>query len=439
MELKELMKESGIVGAGGAGFPSYAKLADGADTLVINGAECEPLLYTDYILLQKEMPTVLSGIQAVLDYAKIPCALLCVKEHTAIRLKLKDGTKLADRIILRTLPDVYPMGDEISLIYQATGRVVRPGNLPITAGVIVLNVETFYNIAVKLKRGENLTEKYLTIAGNIPEAIVVKVPIGVTVAELFNKNSIIIPEGHIVLDGGPSMGKVIDPDSAVITKTTKGLLILPENCEAAQSKFLDGDKSIARAETACCQCTRCTDMCPRHLLGYPLEPHKMVRTAKGAATVLPEMVISATLCCGCGICESLACCQGISPKAVINEYKALLAKNKMRYVGKEDVYPAPERGWRMVPSERWANTLGVARFDKVGKYIGQQTNYSRVEILLRQHIGAPSVPSVEDGVYVKKGDKIAEAAEGLSLPQYASISGKVSVYSDRIIIEKDEA
>ncbi|MBQ9113749.1 MAG: 4Fe-4S dicluster domain-containing protein [Clostridia bacterium] len=439
MELKELMKESGIVGAGGAGFPSYAKLADGADTLVINGAECEPLLYTDYILLQKEMPTVLSGIQAVLDYAKIPCALLCVKEHTAIRLKLKDGTKLADRIILRTLPDVYPMGDEISLIYQATGRVVRPGNLPITAGVIVLNVETFYNIAVKLKRGENLTEKYLTIAGNIPEAIVVKVPIGVTVAELFNKNSIIIPEGHIVLDGGPSMGKVIDPDSAVITKTTKGLLILPENCEAAQSKFLDGDKSIARAETACCQCTRCTDMCPRHLLGYPLEPHKMVRTAKGAATVLPEMVISATLCCGCGICESLACCQGISPKAVINEYKALLAKNKMRYVGKEDVYPAPERGWRMVPSERWANTLGVARFDKVGKYIGQQTNYSRVEILLRQHIGAPSVPCVEDGVYVKKGDKIAEAAEGLSLPQYASISGKVSVYSDRIIIEKDEA
>ena len=438
MDLKELMKESGIVGAGGAGFPSYAKLADGADTLVVNGAECEPLLYTDYVLLQKEMPTVLSGIQAVLDYAKIPCALLCVKEHTAVRLKLKDGTKLADRIILKTLPDVYPMGDEISLIYQATGRVVRPGNLPITAGVIVLNVETFYNIAVKLKRGTNLTEKYLTIAGNIPEAIVVKVPIGVTVSELFDKNSIIIPEGHIVLDGGPSMGKVIDPDSAVVTKTTKGLLILPENCEAVQSKFLDGDKSIARAETACCQCTRCTDMCPRHLLGYPLEPHKMVRTAKGAATVLPEMVLSATLCCGCGICESLACCQGISPKAVINEYKALLAKNKLRYVGKEDVSPAQEREWRMVPSERWANILGVARFDKVGKYIGEQTSYARVEILLRQHIGAPSVPCVEDGTYVNKGDKIAEAAEGLSLPQYASIAGKVSVYGDRIIIEKDE-
>ena len=436
MDLKEIMKNAGIVGAGGAGFPSYAKLADGADTLVVNGAECEPLLYTDYILLKKEMPMVLSGIKAVMDYAKIPCALLCVKEHTAVRLKLKDGAKLSDRIILKTLPDVYPMGDEISLIYQATGRVVKPGNLPITSGVIVLNVETLYNVARAVKMGESVTEKYVTIGGDIPEAIVVKVPIGTSVAELFEKNSITIPEGYTVLDGGPSMGKVIDPENAVITKTTKGLLILPDNCEAILSKYLDGEKSIARAETACCQCTRCTDMCPRHLLGYPLEPHKMVRTAKSAVTIMPEMVLSATLCCGCGICESLACCQGISPKAVINEYKALLGKNKMRYVGKDEVSPAIERDWRMVPSERWANVLGVAKFDKLAKYIGEQT-YNKVEILLRQHIGAPSVPCVTDGEIVKKGDKIADAAEGLSLPQYASISGRVTVFDgEKIVIER---
>ena len=436
MDLKEIMKNAGIVGAGGAGFPSYAKLADGADTLVVNGAECEPLLYTDYVLLKKEMPMVLSGIKAVIEYAKIPCALLCVKEHTAVKLKLKDGTKLADRIILKTLPDVYPMGDEISLIYQATGRVVKPGNLPITAGVIVFNVETLYNVARAMKTGEPVTEKYLTIGGDIPQAVVVKVPIGTSVAELFEKNSITIPEGYTVLDGGPSMGKVIDPENAVITKTTKGLLILPNTCEAIMSKYLDGDKSIARAETACCQCTRCTDMCPRHLLGYPLEPHKMVRTAKSAVSIMPEMVLSATLCCGCGICESLACCQGISPKAVINEYKSLLAKNKMRYVAREEVFPAVERDWRMVPSERWANVLGIAKFDKVATYIGEQ-KYERVEILLRQHIGAPSVPCVADGDVVNKGDKIAESAEGLSLPQYASISGRVMVFDgEKIVIER---
>jgi len=439
MNLKELMREKGIVGAGGAGFPSYAKLADGADTLVINGAECEPLLYTDLVILQKEMPLVLLGIRSVLEEAKIPQALLCVKEHTAKRLRLKDGTKLADRIILKTLPDVYPMGDEISLIYEATGRVVRPGNLPITAGVIVFNVETMLCVGEAVKFSLPVTKKWVTIAGNLPEAVVVKVPIGTSVAELFERNSITIPEGHVVLDGGPSMGKVIDPESAVITKTTKGLLILPEECEAVRSKFIDGDKSIARAETACCQCTRCTDLCPRHLLGYALEPHKMVRTAKSAVTIMPEMVLSATLCCGCGLCETLACSQGISPRAVINEYKGLLAKNKLRYVGKTDVSPLPEREYRMIPSERWASVLGVAKYDKVGKYIGEQGDFSKAEILLRQHIGAPSVPCVADGDLVSAGDKIAEAADGLSLPQYASVGGRVSVYSDRIIIEKDKA
>ncbi len=439
MDLKELMKEAGIVGAGGAGFPSYAKIADGASVLVINGAECEPLLYTDYILLQKELPLVLSGIASVLEYAGIPRALLCVKEHTAKRLRWSDGGKLADKIFLKVLPDVYPMGDEISLIYQATGKVVRPGNLPITAGVIVYNVETMYNVALAQKRNLPLTEKWLTIAGDVPEAIVVKVPIGTPINELFEKNSIVVPEGYTVLDGGPSMGKVIDPERAVVTKTTKGLLILPDNCEAVRTKYIDDEKSIARAETACCQCTRCTDMCPRGLLGYPLEPHKMVRTAKSAVSIMPEMVLAATLCCGCGVCESLACSQGISPKAVINEYKALLGKNKLRYVGKVEVSPAPEREYRMVPSERWASILGVARFDKVGKYIGEQKDFSRVEILLRQHIGAPSIPVVSDGERVSAGDKIAAAAEGLSLPQYAPIEGVVSVYSDKIIIEKDKA
>lgn len=436
MNLKEIMKQAGIVGAGGAGFPSYAKLAEGCDTLVINGAECEPLLYTDYVLLHKEIDMVLSGISAVLEYANIPRALLCVKEHTAVRLKWKDGSKLADKIILKTLPDVYPMGDEISLIYQATERVVKPGNLPITAGVIVYNVETMYNLAAAIKYAAPLTQKWLTIGGDIPTPIVVKVPIGTPIAELFDKNGITVPEGYTVLDGGPSMGKVIDVEKAVVTKTTKGLLILPDSCEAILSKQINGEMSIARAETACCQCTRCTDMCPRALLGYPLEPHKMVRTAKSAVVALPQMVLSASLCCGCGVCESLACCQGISPKAVINEYKALLAKNKMRYVGKEEVQPAPEREYRMIPSERWASVLGVAKYDKLPKYVGAQTDFSKVEILLSQHIGAPSVATVKDGDMVQKGDKIADSAEGLSLPQYASICGKAYVYEKKIIIEK---
>ena len=437
MDIKEIMKDAGIVGAGGAGFPSYAKLAEGANTLLVNGAECEPLLYTDYIILKRELPLVLKGIQAVLTAGNIPKALLCVKDHTAKRLHWQEGQVLAEKISVKILPDVYPMGDEISMIYQATGKVVKAGNLPITAGVIVYNVETLYNVGVAMKFSAKVTMKWLTVGGNVPEPFVVKVPVGTPVRDLFDAYGVDVPDGHCVLDGGPSMGKLIDVDTAIVTKTTKGLLILPENIPAVETKRINVELSIARAETACCQCVRCTDLCPRGLLGYALEPHKMVRTAKSAAEFDPKMVLAATLCCSCGICETLACCQGISPRAVIAHYKTLLGKNKLRYVSNVDAVVAPEREYRMIPSERWASVLGVHKFDKVAVYKGEKIDFERVEIFLSQHIGAPSVPCVVDGEHVERGQKIADSAAGLSLPQYASISGTVSLYEGKkIVIDK---
>ncbi len=437
MELKELMRSAGILGAGGAGFPSYAKLAAGADTLVVNGAECEPLLYTDYHILKRELSLVLLGISSVLEYANIPRALLAVKEHTAEKLKWKEGQLLAERIAVKVLPNVYPMGDEISLIYQATERVVKPGNLPITSGVIVLNVETLWNVGNAVRYQKPVTETWLTVGGDIPQPFALKVPVGTPVATVFEKYGIDVPETHTVLDGGPSMGKVIDPEIAVIGKTTKGLLILPNSSAAVQSKYIDAKKSVARAETACCQCTRCTDMCPRYLLGYPLEPHKMVRTAMSAAELLPEMVITANLCCGCGICESLACCQGISPKAVITQYKEVIGKNKIRYVAKEEVQAREERDWRMVPSEKWESVLGVKLYDRVAVFKDEPIDVKKVEINLRPHIGAPAAPCVKDGAQVQKGDLIATAGEGLSIAQHASIDGRAYIDGNKIILYKD--
>ena len=133
-ELKQLMKDTGLVGDGGAGFPSYAKLAEGADTLIVNGSECEPLLYTDYVLMKRELHMILAGIQSVIWSLRIKRALFCIKEHTAHRLSLTEGESLGAGIFVKVLPNVYPIGDEISLIYQATGRLIRPGNLPISKG-----------------------------------------------------------------------------------------------------------------------------------------------------------------------------------------------------------------------------------------------------------------------------------------------------------------
>ncbi len=436
MELKELMKEAGIVGAGGAGFPSYAKLAEGADTLLVNGSECEPLLYTDFTILKYELDTVVLGITLVMKGANIPRAILAIKEHTAERLNMSEGDTLAPGITVKVLPNVYPIGDEVSLIYEATKRLVKPGTLPISVGVIVYNVETLYNVALAKRDGAPVTEKWLTVSGAVGEPCVLRVPMGVRVSELFRTLGVTVPDGHTVIDGGPSMGKVISPDTAVITKTTKSLLILPDSSEAIRSKKINVRLAVARAETACCQCTRCTDMCPRALLGYPLEPHKMVRTAMSCAAVMPKMVISATLCCGCGVCESLACNQGISPKAVINNYKALLLKNKLRYSSSNDVDVRAEREYRMIPSERWASALGVLKFDTVPVYRGKIDDFSRVEILLNTHIGTPSTPSVRDGDTVKAGEIIAPAADGLSVPQHAPFDGRVTVENKKIIIDR---
>lgn len=436
MELKKIMQDAGIIGAGGAGFPSYAKLSEGADTLLVNGSECEPLLYTDYVLLKNELDTVISGIEIILENTNIKNALLCIKEHTAHRLKMSDGEVLADGIKVKVLPNVYPIGDEVSLIYEATGRLVNPGSLPITVGIIVYNVETLYNLARAVTRGEPVLEKWVTVGGDIPHPAVYKVPIGAPVSRIFELLGIEVDDGHTVLDGGPSMGKVINPVRDVITKTTKSLLILPNNTRAIESKFISEKAAVKRAETACCQCTRCTDMCPRALLGYPLEPHKMVRTAMGAAVVMPQMVISATLCCGCGICESHACSQGISPKAVINNYKALLREHNMRYYTKEDVKPQNERDFRMIPSDRWAETLGVRRFDRVAEFGGILTDFLRLEIPLNRHIGAPSIAVCENGDTVTRGELIAVCGEGLSVPQHAPFDGRVTLHARKIIIDK---
>ena len=162
----------------------------------------------------------------------------------------------------------------------------------------------------------------------------------------------------------------------------------------------------------------------------------MIRTAMGAAEIMPEMVLSATLCCGCGVCESLACNQGISPRAVIENYKALLSKNRLRFDLDGDYSAKPEREYRMIPYKKWMSALGISKFDKDSDFGGEIKDFYRVEISLSRHIGKPSIPAVKDGDIVSEGDLIANAADGLSLPQHASISGRVTLGNDKIIIDK---
>ncbi len=435
-ELKNKLQQCGIVGAGGAGFPTYAKLAPGADTLVLNCAECEPLLYTDYMLMQEHLGEIAEGAAMLLREAGIARAVVAIKRHRAEMLGLADGQMLCENVFVKLLPDVYPMGDEIQLIYEATGRLIPPGSLPITKGVIVLNGETVYNVYAALTKGTPVTEKWVTVAGDLQNRTVVRVPIGMRVRDLFKALDVTVPDTHVVIDGGPSMGRIVDPRNAVVGKTTKSLLILPREMPAVISKTTPVPDMLPRAASCCCGCSRCTEMCPRNALGYPIEPHKMIRAANNAAvTEHPEMAINASLCCSCGICAAV-CCQDISPKDVILSLKGLLAKNGLRYTTPKDTdfAPAADRAYHMIPSTRWESMLGVKRFDLVPELVDAPLAARQVEIALRSHIGAPSVPTVKIGDTVKKGGVIAAAADGLSLPQHASIDGKVTLVDNAKIV-----
>ena len=439
-KLVELMKQASVVGAGGAGFPSYAKIADGADTLVVNAAECEPLTYTDLTLMRHHMPEIIRGVEIVLSETGMERGIVGMKTHTGKELGYTDGQVLGKNVTVCLLPDVYPMGDEISLIFETTGRLVQPGALPITQHVIVYNAETVYNIYRAVTEGAPVTEKWLSIGGDLKQGYIVRVPIGMRISELFEKLGITIPEGHVLIDGGPSMGKIIPLSGSVIRKTTKGLLILPDTIPAVVNQNRSPDEQRKIASSVCCQCSRCTELCPRHMLGYPIEPHRMVRSSVSIAKDDPILIQTAQVCCSCGICSVAACCQGISPRAVINEYKGILAKNRVRFNANGKIYhPHPDRENRMMSSERWKELLGVKRFDKEGKFLPDLMKAGEVVIPMSMHIGAPSVPAVNVGDHVTAGQMIAGAAEGaLSVPQYASVTGKVT-FADakQIIIQAD--
>ena len=436
-DLKQLLKDNGVVGAGGAGFPSYCKLAEGASVLLINAVECEPLLYTSYTLMQQRIRDIVIGMRAVMEYAHIPTGYIAVKGYRAQKLGFADGQELAEGVFIKYVPNVYPMGDEINLIYTVTGRVVAPGQLPITQGVIVFNIETMHNIGLVVQYGQPVTKTYLTLAGDVPEAFCIKVPLGMRISEVLETMKIKVPDTHVVIDGGPSMGTIVNPNVDVVKKPTSGLLILPRDIPAVRNKLRTMEENFRMAASVCCQCTRCTDMCPRHLLGYPLEPHKMVRSTLTAAQATPELIKSASMCCGCDICGSLACCQDISPMQIIKQYKGILAKNKMKYVAdpSEQFTPSPERDYRMVSAGKWKEVLGVAKYDKFPPtYIEEKLKAKEVLVPMVQHIGAPAIPIVKVGDEVKENDMIAKAAEGLSVPNFAPITGRVTFVDEKTIV-----
>jgi len=371
---------AGVVGAGGAGFPTHVKLAGKADTVVINAAECEPLLHKDKELLRLYGDTVLAGLTAGMELVGAQRGVVGIKEkyHDVIGLL---QAKLPKGIEICPLRDAYPAGDEFMLVYEALGRAIPPGGIPLNVGAVVMNVETALNVARSAEHP--VTEKYLTVAGAVAQPISLRVPLGVTLAQCVAAagGPTIADPNYIV--GGVMMGYLEDNHEALVDKTTGGIIVLPSDHVVVRRRRWDW-KQIAR-------------------IG-----------------------------------------EGLDPRNVCVENKRRLATEKKRWENPPFNPHRAELHMenRKTPTKRLMQKLGLNQFRNEGSLRDELLAADKVGIKLKQHIGAPCEPVVNVGDRVTKGQvlgrpPVANGKPALGCPVHASIDGTIRAIEKGVVwIEK---
>ena len=438
-ELSNILQQNGIVGAGGAGFPTYAKLNENAETLILNCAECEPLLRLHRQLLEKYAQEIVETFHLIGQAVGAKELVIGIKKAYTKTIDALNGVIGAyPEVRLGLLDEVYPAGDEVVLIYEVTKKVVRPGGLPIEQGDAVFNVETVYNAYRAINQSTPVVDKLVSVVAEVDHPVTVRVPIGTTIEDTVKLAGGITTKNPVYFIGGPMMG-FIGSGSLPVTKTTNAILVLPEEHLIIQKKRKKTSIDLKRAAACCCQCSMCTDLCPRNRLGHPIQPHLFMRAATCKDVQEPNIFVNTMFCSSCGLCEMYSCMQGLSPRTLMAEYKAGLRANGLRPPQVEAKPVGPEREYRKVPMERLMARLDLTKYNKEAPLDESVVPVSKVKIMLSQHIGAPAAAIVKQGDKVTKGQMIAEPAKGLSVGIHASIDGVVSEVTDKyVIIETQE-
>ena len=253
-ELADLCREMGIVGMGGATFPTAVKLSvpEGkkVDTLVINGAECEPYLSADHRLMLEKSEEIVQGIEIVRRALSISAVKIGIESNKPDAIEtMKKACDGHEGIEIVSLPARYPQGGEKQLVYALTGRKVRNGALPLDIGVIVLNVDTCYVIRRAVYEGRPVVDRVLTVGGTVQKPANYLARIGSPVEWFLDTSGGLLPETRMLIYGGPMMGMAISREDIPVTKGCSGILAL--------------DKlSALEEEGPCIRCGRCVDACP---------------------------------------------------------------------------------------------------------------------------------------------------------------------------------
>ncbi len=435
MNLSEKIFEAGVVGAGGAGFPTHVKSQSQVEYMIANGAECEPLLHKDFELMVNFPEQVVKGLQLMKNAVGAKKAVIGIKSKNAAAIEaISEAIQEQNaEIEIAELEDYYPAGDEYELVYNVTGRLIPPHGIPLDVGAVVNNVESLYNVALAAE-GEAVTEKFIVVTGAVKNPSAFWVPVGTRFSELLEFAGGATVGDFAFFDGGLMMGKLSDDLSKPVTKTSGAVVVLPRehHLVARLSKSFAEMNRIGKS--ACDQCSYCTEFCPRYLLGYEVQPHKVMRTLGFTHSGDAVWNEYADLCSMCGLCTLYACPEELYPREANIQAKKVLSEQGKRHEQKREVKVHPMKKGRKTPTKRLIKKLDVAKYDVASPFREGFPEPREVKILTKQHVGAPAIPTVTLGAKVNRGDVIARPKEGaLGSVIHASINGVVTHVSEEFI------
>ena len=433
MSLVDKIFSAGVVGAGGAGFPSHIKARSKVEHVIANGAECEPLIHKDYELMLHFGEEIVNGLELLLEITEAKKAFFGIKKKNLLAIESVRKHFSNGRIDLSMLGDFYPSGDEFELVYEATGRLIPPAGIPLDIGCVVNNVETLFNIS---RAQDNLpvTNKFVSINGAVKKPASFFAPVGTPFNELIKMAGGTTVNKFGVFVGGVMMGHLTFDLDEVVTKTTAGLIVLPVDHYLIKRKNQPEQNWHRIGKSACDQCSYCTEFCPRYLLGYQVEPHKVMRSlgfTKTGSAVWNQM---AELCCGCGLCTLYACPEDLYPKEACDKAKAEMRQEGIKFVQQKPVKVHPIKEGRRVPLKQLVQKLKLQAYDVQTPFIVTKIKVDSVIIPLKQHVGEACIPQVEVGSKVNEGELIASVPEGkLGANIHSSIDGRIDEVANEYI------
>lgn len=317
-EIRKKIQEAGIVGMGGAGFPTHVKLTpkepEKIDYVLVNGAECEPYLTSDYRRMLEEPEKVIGGLKIILQLFDKARGCICIEDNKpeCIR-KLSDLVAGEPRIQVKTMKTKYPQGAERMLIYAVTGRKINSSLLPADAGCVVDNVDTVVAVYKAVVMGRPLMNRIVTVTGDaVARPSNFSVPVGTPYQELLDAAGGLTRPVEKMLSGGPMMGFALYDLQVPVTKTTSALVCLSE------------DQVSRYNTTACINCGRCVKECPEHLI-----PSRLAGFAQHGDEQ-NFLKYYGMECCECGCCSYV--CPGRRPLAqeIKSMRKMVLANRKKK-------------------------------------------------------------------------------------------------------------